>query len=138
MKKDELRALAQRVMALAGPSGLTDEDIARATGWKTVCMGVEQRVGWRSPEGKERYSIPAFTASLDAAMAMGRQFLLVAMSDIAADGLAGVCLCSDTSTSPPKEHWGIAFGGAAGLREQVLARCYTAAALLALAEQVPE
>lgn len=72
-----------------------------------------------------------YTASLDAAMQLAEGFLLVALSDIAADGLTACCLCSDTASNPPAEHWGIP--RATGPRQEVMARAVCAAALRARA-----
>lgn len=118
-RRETLQALAERVMRLEGPCEKTDAAIL-----------------YDVLDVMQNHKGPAYTASLDAAMTLGEKFLLVAMSDIAADGLPGVCLCSDTSTAPPREHWGIALNQSKDeTRQQVLARCYTGAVLLALAEQ---
>jgi hypothetical protein len=141
MSADELRALAARVMALDGPCRETDCAV-----WETIdpANALSHRAHFNDGGNGAKFQCtsweayrlliaPAFTASLDAAMSLGRDYLLVAMSDIAADGMPGVCLCSDTSSSPPKEHWGIPSCAPGEPLWQVMARAYTAATLRALA-----
>ena len=69
-ERTELRALAERVMALAGPCRETDEAIALSVGWRQVQYGPEQRDIWKNPCGALLSLVPAFTASLDAAMTL--------------------------------------------------------------------
>lgn len=130
---DELRALAERVEKLDGPCRITLLEIADLWYRAQLPLPDGESINYDPALWLERYEWDPLS-SLDAAMTLGEDFLLVAMSDIAADGLSGVCLCSDTSTTPPKDHWGIALNrGANETRQQVLARCYTAAALRAKA-----
>ncbi len=104
--RDELRALAERVMALTGACKVTDCDIAQAVG--------AQPVSWAQGGGKHWVNWPAFTASLDAAMMLGKM-CAVGGAEILRRALA-----------------------MAGADVDALPRYVTAAALLARAEQVPE
>jgi hypothetical protein len=52
------------------------------------------------------FDFPRYTSSLDGSRSIGG--MLVFASDIGADGLALVCLVTDTGTSPIKEYVGIA------------------------------
>ena len=72
MQKDELAALAERVQALTGSCRETDEAIALSVGWRQVQYGPEQRDIWKSPCGALSSLVPAFTASLDAAMTLAK------------------------------------------------------------------
>lgn len=113
--KAELLALAERVEGLSGAN-----------------FAIEQQIG-AEVFGPQPYLFPAFTASLDAAMGLvPSPGFIAALSEIAADGLPGCCIC--TSTNPLTEHWGL--GLQRGERAEVLARCVTAAALRARAEGV--
>jgi hypothetical protein len=111
---ERLLELAERVEAATGPNFQLEQEIGAAV----------------FPKRTDPY--PPYTASIDAAMTLAEDFILVALSDIAA-GLTGCCLCSDTTTNPPTEHWGIP--REVGPREQVLARAVVAAALRAQSQR---
>ena len=123
----ELDELAERCEAATGRDDVLALEIARAT--NTVINAAP--IG---PDGRGIEHFPDYTASLDAAMTLTEPFMLIALSDIAADGLTGCCLCSDTSTNPPAEHWGIP-SERGGDRQGILARAVCAAALRARAKQ---
>lgn len=70
----DLRELAERVEALEGPSREVDAEIARAINW---CPAGVNAVAWlRHKDAKPAYwftdsfGMPAYTASLDAAMSL--------------------------------------------------------------------
>jgi len=125
---DDLMRLAERCEAATGPDRELDCDIGVAFGLFERDL---MRPGMVIKDGRSGMGWPAFTASLDAAMTLAKPFMLVALSDIAADGLSGCCLCSDTTTNPPTEYWGVPSEVAP--REQILARAVCAAALRAVA-----
>jgi len=107
--------LAARCEQATGPDRQLDLEIAYAVEHET----------WIEPHCAKN----AYTASLDAAMTLAEPFMLVALY-IAADGLTSCCLCSDTSTNPPTEHWGVPTERGDN-RQGILARAVTAAALRA-------
>jgi hypothetical protein len=73
MSPEEVAALADRVEHASGPDRELDNDIAIVTGWQ---FRFEQHDDflteetWISPDGSEHSSLPRFTGSLDAAMAL--------------------------------------------------------------------
>lgn len=69
--------------------------------------------------------------SLDAALSLAKVGFVAALSELAADGLPGCCICTDTSTSPPKYVWGVSY--TPGSVVERLARATTAVAIRALA-----
>ncbi len=125
----EMDALIQRVEAATGPDRELDA-MVRAAAERVSFVKMIGKSAFRTSGGdRGLYDTPAYTASLDAAVSLVPSgCLLVAMSDIAADGMPGVCLCSDTSASPPVEHWGISI---AANRQAALALALCAAALRA-------
>jgi hypothetical protein len=136
MRKTDLLALADRVEELAGPCRDTDLDVQRLV----AAFGETENPP--APEGCTQSSphmdgVPHYTASIDDALSLvGDRYLLSRFGDIVADGLPGCIVCTDTSTTPPKEHLGVSLEGRN--RRTALAIAATAAAIRALAEEVPE
>ncbi len=128
--------LADRVERAEGASRELDRDIALLLGLydrpeDLGCFSdpAEAVVGG----GGQTYAPPAYTASLDAALTLVPDgVLVVALSEIAADGLPGCCLLLDSSTTPPREAWGVV--RERGTRQQQLVLAVCAAALRARQE----
>jgi hypothetical protein len=142
----EYLALAERVERAEGADRELDRAIADAGGWKkdpatttgwyspeaVAASRREKRALWKYPRGP----LPAFTASLDAALSEAlKHGFVAAFGCIAADGLPGCCLC--ISTDPVREVWGISTGGGDDQKGR-LARATIAAALRARAEEAKD
>jgi hypothetical protein len=147
MTRADLLALAVRVEAADAADRALDAEIV----WRTTpgIVGIERGpmddseddflFEWwpRRPWAASWLTVPAFTASIDAAASLARKSsgFIAAMGDIAADGLPGVCLC--IGTDPLKHVWGVSTGGGPD-PDGKLARAMTAAALRVLAEETPQ
>jgi hypothetical protein len=149
MTPADLEALAVRIETASGPDRELDGEIEVAIerwpeGWSRDSFienaAVEfhhvgdGRVGIRTDGGLDhvRWNAPAYTKSLDAAMSLAEDYMLVELSDIAADGLTGCRLFSVTEPIPPVEHWGLP--RETGNRVEMLARAVCAARLRARAK----
>lgn len=144
MAQDELLALAERVEAATGADRELDKLTALAAGYTTLPDGYGEGNDWWTPDGRALPRVhgfgarpPAFTKSMnDAVSLVPSDAFIAALSEIAAEGMPGCCLCTDTSTSPPTEFWGL--GLQRGDRWEILARCITAASLRAIAGAMPD
>lgn len=138
-ERERLIELAERCEKARGPDPELDAEIASAVLTDPCEVRLEGSPVaiqmWRYPDGSVGSAL-RFTASLDAALSLVRRTrcFIAALSDIAADGLPGCCLC--VSTDPVREVWGVSAGGGNGPDER-LARAATAAALRARAEAQP-
>jgi hypothetical protein len=145
MDKAKLIELAERCEAATGP----DVDALLQEAWAAIFPKPdrENEPPWQGPGTKREplfhewkvrqlafQALLSTRGFLDAAMTLAEPFVVVALSDIAADGMTGCCIVSDTSTNPPVEHWGIP-SERCGDRRSIWARAVCAAALRALASQ---
>lgn len=126
MTRATLLALASRVEAATWADRELDALVAEAH--------------WQSRWGRSKpkdIKVEPVTSSMDAAVSLvPTNAFIAALSEIAADGMPGCCICTDTSTTPPTEFWGL--GLQRGERWEVLARCVTAASLRAIAGSLPD
>lgn len=119
---DALRALIARVESAAG----ADADLDRLISHHVVYAPQPE---WHLRLSlRDKWTVPAYTASLDAALSLAMPHgFIAALGCIAADGLPGCCIC--TSTDPVTEFWGLSAGGTDATGR--LARATIAAALRA-------
>jgi len=140
--RDALLALAERCEQASGPDRELDGEIARALGWTDVHVSVLNPLfqvgrppgvtGWRDP-------VPAFTASLDAALTLVPEGWRVNGADWSILGqyswmLKGPCKKLIMGADGYEEAGGDWFKSGVSLATPALALC--AAALRALASEV--